>query len=251
MILAPTALDLTIEAADGVQLAAHALGPVGEQPVTVVLVHGFAAHRNEESVAAVAVDLVDAGYGVLVFDTRGHGESTGECTLGDLEQHDVDAAVRWARARSDEVVVIGASMGAIATLRYAAEIGGADGYVTVSSPARWRLPLTAHALLASLVIHTSPGRRLAARMMNVQIRKGWSDPCPPVDLATRMIAPLAVVHGRVDRFLPHRDALELYRHAGGPRKLILVDDMGHAFDPVGSPAIREAVAWVTETARGR
>jgi pimeloyl-ACP methyl ester carboxylesterase len=251
VIVTPTALDLTIEAADGVRLAAHALGGVGEQPVTVVLVHGFAAHRNEGNVAAAAADLVDAGYGVLVFDTRGHGESTGECTLGDLEQHDVDAAVRWARARSDEVVVIGASMGAVATLRYAAEIGGADGYVTVSSPARWRLPLTAHALLASLVTQTSPGRRLAARMMNVQIRKGWSDPCPPVELATRTTAPLAVVHGRADRFLPHRNALELYRHAGGPRKLFLVDGMGHAFDPVATPAIREAVTWAAAIAAGR
>ena len=44
-----------------------------------------------------------------------------------------------ARQRCDDVVVVGASMGAIAALAHAAENTTLAGVVTVSSPARWKL----------------------------------------------------------------------------------------------------------------
>ena len=77
------------------------------------------------------------GFDVVSYDARGHGRSTGESTLGDLEQHDVAAAVALARTRSSDVVLVGASMGAIAALRYAATDPELRGVVAVSCPARW------------------------------------------------------------------------------------------------------------------
>ena len=69
----------------------------------------------------------------------------GESTLGDLERHDVAVAVEVARERSERVVVVGASMGAIAALRYAVTDDDLAGTVIVSCPAGWRLPHNAHA----------------------------------------------------------------------------------------------------------
>ena len=60
----------------------------------------------------------------ITYDGRGQGDSGGLCTLGDAERHDVAAAVAFAREHADRVVVVGASMGAIAVLRHAA--GDAD-----------------------------------------------------------------------------------------------------------------------------
>ncbi|MGH9112928.1 MAG: alpha/beta hydrolase, partial [Acidimicrobiales bacterium] len=119
--MAPTAL-LT---ADGVRLAARwweAPSTIGDPAgsVAVVLVHGFAASKDEASVEEVARRLSASGNPVLTYDSRGHGESAGLCTLGDLERLDVDAAVGAAVERAGEVVVVGTSMGGVAVLNHMA-----------------------------------------------------------------------------------------------------------------------------------
>src|SRR5260370_1215090 len=93
----------------------------------VVLVHGFTASANDPAVCGVAEALHADGVDVVCYDARGHGTSEGHSTLGDLERHDVAAAVEAARERNDRVVLVGASMGAIAALRYAAHADGLAG----------------------------------------------------------------------------------------------------------------------------
>jgi pimeloyl-ACP methyl ester carboxylesterase len=63
-------------------------------------------------------------------------------------------------------------------------------------------------------------------------------------LVSRVTSPLAIVHGYRDRMIPHRAALELHLEGQRYRRLVLVPDMGHAFDPIGHAAIVEAVEWV-------
>ncbi|MDH5372162.1 MAG: alpha/beta hydrolase, partial [Acidimicrobiia bacterium] len=111
----------------------------------IVIAHGFTASKDNPEVEEFARGLADAGHDVLTYDSRGHNDSQGLCTLGDSEQFDVEAAVREARSRSDRVVVFGASMGAIAALRYAATDHELAGAVSLSSPAQWRLPRSASA----------------------------------------------------------------------------------------------------------
>ena len=64
------------------------------------------------------------------------------------------------------VVIVGASMGAIAALRYAAGPvvdPGLVGVVAVSSPAGWRLPRNARSVLAAGLTRTRLGRLLPER----------------------------------------------------------------------------------------
>ena len=77
---------------DSVELAGRRW--LHERPsVAVVLVHGFAASADDPLVVAVAETLHTRGFEVVSYDSRGHGRSSGESTLGDLERHDVAAAV--------------------------------------------------------------------------------------------------------------------------------------------------------------
>jgi uncharacterized protein len=69
---------------------------------------------------------VPGGLNVLLFDFRGHGESGGQITgYGALEKEDVLAAVKWVRdchpARSERVVGVGISTGAVALLEAAVD----------------------------------------------------------------------------------------------------------------------------------
>ena len=52
----------------------------------------------------MAHELRAEGHAVITYDMRGHGESEGLCTLGDLERLDVAAAVVAARDLAPRVV---------------------------------------------------------------------------------------------------------------------------------------------------
>jgi pimeloyl-ACP methyl ester carboxylesterase len=151
--------------------------------------------------------------------------------------------VTVAREHTDRVVVLGASMGAIAVMRHAASDSALAGVIAVSSPARWRVPRNVRSMLAAGLTQTPPGRRVASRFMGVRLASGWTRPDPPERLARRITAPLAIVHGADDRFIAPTEAPLLYASANDPRRVDVVPGMGHAFDAAGIPAIGNAVDW--------
>lgn len=233
----------TFTTSDGVALAGRRRLTNGTPRAAVVLVHGFTASADNPDVAAVCEALHATDVDVVCYDARGHGRSASHSTLGDLERHDVAAAVEVARERTSRVVLVGASMGAIAVVRYAAEDPDLAGVVSVSCPARWRLPRNLLGLLSAGLTRTPIGRALAARHLNVRIAPRWTDPEPPVDLIARITAPLALVHGTHDRFIATADAHELFGQCAGPRRLDVVPGMGHAFGGEAIQPILEAVDW--------
>jgi alpha-beta hydrolase superfamily lysophospholipase len=218
----------------------------------VVLVHGFAGSVLAPPLVRQAEALHAQGFEVLSYDSRGHGASGGLCTLGDLESLDVAAAVASvgpAAGRDLPVVVVGASMGAIAALRYAASADrpptdGLAGVVAVSCPSRWRVPRTFRGALSALLTQTSIGRQFAKRRLGANVSGRWRGPETPAVLAKRIGLPVAFLHGEDDRFIRRADAIELYRQGGGPRVLDIVPGVGHGFDALGAPAVTAAVQWV-------
>lgn len=233
---------LLMRTADGVALTGR-IRSVDDPRAAVVVVHGFTATQDHPEVLAVADALVAHGFDVVTYDGRGHGDSEGICTLGHHERADVAAAVAVARERSPHVVVVGASMGAIATLRYATHDPELAGVVTVSAPANWRLPRSIKGLLLALLTRTPPGRSLVAKQMNVRLSRRWEGGEPPTAMAAALHVPLAVIHGRADGYLAHTEASDLYAAARGPRRLDVIDGMGHAFDARAIPAIVDAAEW--------
>jgi pimeloyl-ACP methyl ester carboxylesterase len=233
----------TLTTTDEVLLAGCHLLTVDAPRAAVVVVHGFTATSEHPDVMALAGTLHDRDLDVVWYDARGHGRSGGHSTLGDLESHDVAAAVALAAERSDQVVLVGASMGAIAAVRYAASSRDLAGVVLVSCPAAWRLPRNARGVLATGLTRTRIGRALAARYLKVRVAARWTDPEPPVALVPRVSAPLALVHGEADPFIAVGDARELEALAVSPCRVDLVSAMGHAFDPLATTAIVDAVEW--------
>ena len=238
----------SLATADGLMLAGRRW-PAVDADAAVVLVHGFSASCEDDRVCELATAFVDHGLDVIGYTARGHGASDGDCTLGELESYDVAAAVAAARATHDRVVLVGASMGAIAALRYAADADDITGVVVVSCPSRWRIPRSARGVLGAALTRTPPGRAIAARLIGVRVAPAWTtNPAPPVELAGRVRVPLAVVHGTADRFVSTVHADELYLSAAEPRRLDLVEGMGHAFDPPGYATIIDGVEWALKEA---
>ena len=232
--------------ADGVHLAARRWrGRAGTG--AVVLVHGFGASSHEARVVALAEELNCRGHEVLAYDGRGHGASDGHCTLGHDEVRDVAAAVDALRGSQRPTVLVGASMGAIAVLRYAArEPADIAGVVSVSCPARWRLPRNIHGVLSAIMAQTRFGHWYARRHLRVRLAPKVPRGPEPIELIRRVRTPVTIVHGLDDPFLVPQNAEDLYAAASEPRRLDLVSGGRHAFDGTSAARLAEHVAWVLD-----
>jgi pimeloyl-ACP methyl ester carboxylesterase len=102
--------EVTLRAEDGVQLKAWYRMP--DNNAVILLLHGAGGSRA--SLLPYAEMLVQHGYGVLMLDLRGHGESQGKTNrLGWQGTLDVGAAVAFLRSRSEvqHIGGLGSSMG--------------------------------------------------------------------------------------------------------------------------------------------
>ena len=228
----------TLRAADGTELATRCWLTTDAADVMVVIAHGLTANKDDPRVVALAQALHGFGYDVVTYDSRGHGRSGGLCTLGKLEELDVAAVVGWARTRATNIVTIGASMGAVGVLSYAAKDPDLAGVITVSSPGEWRLPLRFRSLITAALARTTPGRHWARRKMNVRIAP-WASPDSAHAHLKAVRCPVVVVHGGQDPIIPHRSSLAAGFVEGPRRELVIVPTMGHAFDP-------GAIGWICD-----
>lgn len=104
--------DVELRTADGVRLSGWYVPSTNG--AAVVLAHGAGSTRS--AVLDHAVVLARNGYGVLLFDSRGHGDSGGRAMdFGWYGDEDVGAAVDFLAGRSDveagRIAAIGMSMG--------------------------------------------------------------------------------------------------------------------------------------------
>ncbi len=212
----------------------------------VVLAHGFAGSCDNVAVVRQAEALRGAGFDVVSYDSRGHGRSEGQCALGDLESYDIAAAVARAKRTGLNVVLVGASMGAVAALRYAASGDNElTGVVSISAPATWRTPRSAPGALVIGLARTRLGRQIAKHHLHIRIAPTWDAPPFPAELVRCIVVPVAIVHGDQDRYIPTTDAQAIYQACNSPhRRLDLVPGMGHAFDQKALPAVNNALDWL-------
>jgi uncharacterized protein len=115
------ARDVTFLASDGVRLAGWYVP--GRNGAAVIVLHG--SHGTRSDARAHLRMLVDAGYGVLAFDARGHGQSGGETNaLGWRGARDIAGAVTFLHRQPGidpgRIAALGLSMGAEEALRAAA-----------------------------------------------------------------------------------------------------------------------------------
>ena len=234
----PTALDritparVTLRTTDGERLVAvHLDGPDPAKPLGVVVAHGFTGSLARPALQAV-VEALATYAGVVAFDFRGHGDSTGVSTLGDREVLDVEAAVAHARELGyQRVVTCGWSMGGSVVLRHAALVGGVDAVVSVSAVSRWFYKDTTPMRRLHWAVETRLGRAVARRLTGTRISPaGWSEPPEsPTEVAGRISPiPLLVVHGDRDHYFPLEHPQAIFDAAGEPKELWLLEGFGHA-----------------------
>jgi pimeloyl-ACP methyl ester carboxylesterase len=227
---------VTLTTSDGERLAAlHLPGPVpaaAPDSVAVVVAHCFTGSIQKPTMQAVSGALARHA-GVVAFDFRGHGRSTGRSTLGDREVLDLDAAVQHARALGyARIVTCGWSMGGSVVIRHAALVGGVDAVVSVSAVSRWFYRDTKPMRRLHWAVETRLGRLVARRLTGTRISDHrWGDPLPesPVECAPLISpVPLLIVHGDRDHYFPLEHPEALFDAAREPKELWVIEGFGHA-----------------------
>jgi uncharacterized protein len=192
----------------------------GTNGAAIVLLHGSEADRRQ--MLAEDAALASGGFGTLLYDAPGCGESGGKVTFGRPEREALIAAVDLLAGRGvRRIGVLGFSVGAMVAVQVAASdprIGAVaveGAMLDVAAQARWEARRWGDLSGFAAVW----GKRLW----------GW-DPAAPDPLwaaAALSPRPLLVVAGDSDEVVPPSNSLRLFGAARDPRQLWVVPHAGH------------------------
>lgn len=198
----------------------------------VVLVHGSNADRA--AMLDDAAVLLPAGFGVLLLDLPGHGESDGAVHWNQVESHALADVARSLSQSGLRVGVYGFSMGGVVASRAAELEPSIEALVLAATPSRLS-PM----LRAEFGGRTGVGyfaARLAYAMGGAQMDH------PPLEAIEKMAPrPTLLVTSRHDPVVPSWMARELYARARGPKRLLVTAATTHGgytrSDPTYSNAL--------------
>lgn len=187
--------EVTFNSEDGITLAGWFVPP--QNNATVILLHGYGGNRT--AMIWHAQQLVDAGYGVLMYDERASGESTGAYrSYGWEDTRDVKAAIQFLDSRNvgENIGALGCSTGASIVVYSAAlypEVdavwGDGNGSVRAQD-----LPAPTNPLMAALIA----GNYTIDWMYTVKL--GIESPAPLVEVIDQINPrPLMLVGGGLER----------------------------------------------------
>lgn len=251
---------VTVTVSEGVSLAGTLTMPFGATgPVPAVVTISGSGAQERDSYAPIADgwrpfrELADTlgrrGIAVLRLDDRGTGGSSGDqgAATEATAAEDARAALAWLRSRrdiaADRLVLLGHSEGVRIGMLAAAEEPGLAGLVLLSGAADTRAATIAQAVWAA---EHSPGAAgiprdtIAARVTRMMDSAAKTSPravfrWDPVPLASRIRAPVAILHGATDRQVPadQADSLAaLFRRAGNAGVTVRVfPDRNHLLVP--------------------
>jgi fermentation-respiration switch protein FrsA (DUF1100 family) len=222
-----TAEAAEFEASGGIKLRGWYI-PCEGSTKTIIVCSG--ANGSLDADVHVAPWLREAGYNVLFFNWRAHGQSGGEVvTLGFNERYDLIAAVQFVKSKGAERVgVLGFSMGGTVAIATAAVYEDIDA-VVADSPFVFLLsavggglierglPEGLSFLLARLFV-TTACLRTQLNLYDIDLAR-WIHRVAP--------RPLLLIFGEQDVIIPSSEVNLIFTRAGEPKEVWRVPEAAH------------------------
>jgi dipeptidyl aminopeptidase/acylaminoacyl peptidase len=200
-----------------------------EIPDAPAILYAPATAKDQRSGLSLVSPLHEAGFSVLLFSYRGHGQSDGNpigFSYGAHESLDVDGAVSYLRGVRgvSAVGAIGHSAGSVAIILSAARNPGINVVVAASPFASveeiWNTnkPNLIPTPIFDYIMRTS------------EIRKDFKrSEVRPVDVISRISPrPILILHGSDDRRITVDQAQQLFDQASEPKEFWLLAGLSHA-----------------------
>lgn len=207
--------DIAIEIDDGTRVAGWSLP--SNNGAVIIFIHGSPGNRKE--LLPIAMGLSEHGYGALLLDMPGHGESGGRADWGITSQIAVERAIDLALKDDgvSHIAIFGYSMGSCIAVQVAAHDRRVDALILVS----------AFSSLADLSNSPVPFLNefdlLAERMVGVDVGAMRT-----LDvLKASAPRPVFVISGTADTLIPVSMPKALFQAAHEPKELWLVEGANH------------------------
>jgi len=232
--------ELAVRSSDGLRLRAW-LDPGDASRAAFVLVHGLG--DSLESQTGSGERLHARGHSVLLLDLRGHGGSEGRyTTLGGREREDVRGALAALHERGlgrAGFALMGASMGAVAVLRAAAQEPDVRAVVAEAPYDDYRGTVVHHARLYYGMPEWLP--LIPAAIAVAEWRAGFdASEVSAVEAARRTRAALLVIFDANDDRMPEAVVRRVFEAHPGPKRFWTAPGAGHAGAP-SAPGYWETV----------
>lgn len=208
-----------------------------ERPRRGLLVYLHGLGDNRSSGISIAQHFNALGFDVLAYDSRAHGESGGDaCTYGFYEKNDLSRALD--KLGGGPIVAFGVSLGAGIALQAAAEDPRIAVVVAVAPISDLRTAAAERAPFFASRANIDEAFRLAEKQGAFR-----ADEVNPALAATRIHAPVLVIHGADDDQTPPAHSERVYAALAGPKKLVLVPGAHHD-DALTPDAWRQIDEWI-------
>ncbi|WP_248322718.1 alpha/beta hydrolase [Caballeronia sp. Sq4a] len=195
---------IMLQTQDGLVLKARYRAPPDAHAPTVLLFHGNGEDLTQR--AHIALEMIEAGYGVLLAEYRGYGGNPGKPHEAGLYA-DARAAYAYARARSPFIVLHGYSLGSGVAVQLASEAS-----------------VTALILEAPF---TSIVDVAAARFRFFPVRALARDRYDNLSKIASIRAPILIYGGTRDFVVPPVHFQRLFEAARGDKHLAMIEDADH------------------------
>lgn len=208
----------------------------GERRGTLVYLHGIA--DNRDSSVGIIRRFVLRGFFVVAYDSRAHGDSTGDaCAYGYFERDDLH---RILDTVAGPVVLIGNSLGAAVALQEAARDPRVTAVVAIAPFSDLRTIATERAP----IVFTAGilDRAFARAETEAHFRV---DAVSPVAAARSIAAPVLLVHDAADVDTPPAHSERILSALAGPKRLLLVSGVGHN-DALPAVTWDEIERWIAD-----
>lgn len=216
----PGAIDVSFEAGS---VSLRGWYVASRNRAAVILTHGAGANRS--ALVPEARELSNAGFGVLLFDWPGHGESGGEIHWNEGERQALRAAFGWLERQPDVAAerlgVYGFSMGGYVVAQVAARDTRAKAVVLAGTPANQREQVRYQHGRYGWLGELPALWALSRGGMQVDVAR-------PIDEVEK-ISPraLLVIGGSVDVIVPPSMTPDLYERARTPKDMLMIEGAGH------------------------
>ena len=232
---------------DGITLAGWYFANPRMKRCAVIMLHGFGGDRAE--VLAPTPIFWNRGCDLLLYDSRGHGESSPSLlSYGVHERQDLRLAIGWLSRRTKlpdrRIGLIGWSYGAAAAIQGAAEVRDVAFVVADSS-------FSSLGDIARVQADNQFGawaRVFVPGALFVAGRRGGfaASDAAPATVIRDVRAPVFLIHSQQDGFTPASQSRLIYAHSDHSRTRLLIPSWeakhAHSYtvDPAGSAAAVDA-----------
>ncbi len=177
----------------------------------ILVSHGNAGNISHR--AWLAKLLIDSGSSVFLYDYRGYGRSKGRPSIAGITQDGLaafDFAAEKLGYKPENIIIFGESLGS-----------GVACHIASARPSRGLILQSPFSSLRHIACEKLPWLRLYPNQLMVT---------PDLDNLTALKSykqPVLIIHGKLDKLVPHHHGERLFQIAGESKKFISLPTASH------------------------